>query len=83
MKTLAKISGVLALLVAAQVNAGELVVIVNDSNPVSAMTVSEVRQHYLKGKARWDFGQKVRPADSTYDDAARNAFLARVLSNWR
>ena len=80
MKTLAKISGVLALLIAAQVNAGELVVIVNDSNPVSAMTASEVRQHYLKDKARWDFGQKVRPADSTYDDAARDAFLARVLN---
>ena len=80
MKTLAKISGVLALLVASQVNAGELVVIVNDANPVTAMTSSEVKQHYLKSKTRWEFGQKIRPADSTYDDDARNAFLARVLN---
>lgn len=79
MKTVAKIFGVLALLVVSQAHAGELVVIVNDSNPVAQMTRAEVKQHYLKNKTRWDFGQKVRPADCKYDEAVRNAFLSNVL----
>lgn len=79
MKTLAKICAVLALMIFTQANAGELVVIVNDSNPVSVMTRAEVRQHFLKDKTRWDFGQKIRPADCKFDEAVRNAFLSSVL----
>ena len=79
MKTLANISAALVLLAASEAYAGELLVIVNDSNPVGAMIVSEVKKHFLKDKARWDFGQKVRPADSTYNGAARDAFLSNVL----
>ena len=79
MKTLAKICSVLAVLVMSQAHAGELVVIVNDSNPITVMSRSEVKKHYLKDKERWDFGQKVRPADCKYDDAVRNAFLSNVL----
>ena len=79
MKTLAKICGVLTLLVASLGHADELVIIVNDSNPVSSMTAAEVRKHFLKDTPRWDFGQKVRPADRTYNDAVRDAFLADVL----
>ncbi len=79
MKTLAKICAVLALMIVTQAHAGELVVIVNDSNPVNVMTRAEVRKHFLNDKARWDFGHKVRPADCKYDDAVRNAFLSSVL----
>jgi hypothetical protein len=63
MKALAKICCVLAVLVISQAHAGELVVIVNDSNPITVMSRSEVKKHYLKDKERWEFGQKVRPAD--------------------
>ena len=79
MRTLTTIGGVLALLAASLSHAGELAVIVNDSNPASTMSTSEVKQYYLKGTTRWQFGQKVQPADCRVDEGLRNAFLSNVL----
>ena len=45
--------GALALLMGSMSYAAELVVIVHDSNPVSSMSSSEVKQHYLKATSRW------------------------------
>ena len=79
MKTLKIIVGMFAVLSASLVHADELVVIVNDSNPVSTMSASAVKQHFLKDKKVWEFGQKVRPADCTFDEDARLVFLSKVL----
>ena len=79
MKTLVKTGALLTLLIASMAHAGELVVIVNDSNPADTMSASEVKEHFLKATARWQFGQKVRPADCKYDETLRGAFLANVL----
>ncbi len=80
MKTLTTTLGAVLIWLAASLgHAGELAIIVNDSNPASAMSAFEVKQHYLKDTARWDSGQKVRPADCKYDASVRNAFLSNVL----
>ena len=80
MKTLIKISSVIALLTASLCHAGELAVIVNASNPVDALSPIEVKQYYLKHKARWAFGKKVRPSDYKDEKGMRDAFLSNVLS---
>ena len=80
MKTVVKIYVVAALLAASVSYAGELVIIVNAANPVDALTASEAKQYFLKNKARWAFGKKVRPSDYKDEKGMRDAFLTNVLA---
>lgn len=59
--------------------AGELAVIVNADNPVSDMTAEKLKGFYLRRVGAWPNAEKVRPADLGTQDAARAAFLAKVL----
>jgi ABC-type phosphate transport system substrate-binding protein len=58
--------------------AGELVVIVNKTNPTSAMSRDEVRNHYLKKQSSWRNGEKLRPVD-TEASGLRDAFVRKLL----
>lgn len=80
MKTAIKICYVTALLAASVSYAGELVIIVNAANPVDALTASEAKQYFLKNKARWPFGKKVRPSDYKDEKGMRDVFLSNVLA---
>ena len=80
MKTVTKICVVMTLLAASMSYAGELVIIVNTANPVDALTASEAKQYFLKNKARWPFGKKVRPSDYQDEKGMRDVFLSNVLA---
>jgi hypothetical protein len=58
--------------------AGELVVIVNKSNPTAAMNKDDVKTHYLKKQAGWSNGEKLRPIDTESSDV-RTAFIKTLL----
>jgi len=54
-------------------------VIVNKSNPVTAMSEKEVAGLFLKKVKKWDDGSKVLPADQKTTAAIRDAFSRSVL----
>jgi hypothetical protein len=64
---------------AGAVSAEDMVVIVNDSNPATALTVQEVKHYFLKKTGAWKNGEKVRPVDREGQSRERSAFLAKVL----
>jgi len=61
--------------------AGETVVavIVNKANPISAMTVEDLRRYYSDALLNWPGGEKVKIFDLPMDDATRQVFSAKVL----
>lgn len=73
------IATALALLAAGPVDAAELAVIVNAGNPVTDLSVPDVRDYYLKRKPVWKNGEKVRPVDQRGVGQERELFLDKVL----
>lgn len=59
----------------------EMVVIVNNSNPVSTMKKIEVKLYYMrKIKKSWpDLGKSIQPAGLSEDNAARQEFLSTIM----
>lgn len=57
----------------------QLVVIVNDGNPVASLNQGDVRAYFMKVEPTWDNGEKVRPIDQTGNSAERTAFISEVL----
>lgn len=57
----------------------QLVVIVNDGNPVVSLSQSDVRAYFMKLEPTWDNGERVRPIDQVGTSAERTAFVADIL----
>jgi ABC-type phosphate transport system substrate-binding protein len=55
----------------------ELLVIVHSSNSSTSLDKGAVRAHFLKQKAEWSDGAKVRPADQ--DSDLKGSFVSKVL----
>jgi ABC-type phosphate transport system substrate-binding protein len=53
-------------------------VIVNATNPVTAVTRDELSKVFLKKQPTWDNGKPVTPLDLTEDAGAREAFTKAV-----
>jgi len=58
---------------------GKMAIIVHKDNGVAAMTIEEVKAHFLKKKGGWTGGDKIRPADQG-PGAIRSGFLSKVLA---
>lgn len=69
----------LLVLCTAAAPAAEVVVIVNEANPVASLTPKQVKGHFLKNPATWADGSRVRPVDRAAADPGRTAFLSQVL----
>lgn len=63
MKTMILMLAALLALYGRPVQAQEVVVVVNDANPVSALTVDKASQMFLKKLTKWDYGVAVQPVD--------------------
>jgi hypothetical protein len=63
-------------------SSGSLVVIVNKENPVSTLSVSEVKLYWLrKIKKRWpDINKNIRPVDYKSKNGIQAGFYDKVLS---
>ncbi|MES2760862.1 MAG: hypothetical protein V4677_01595 [Bacteroidota bacterium] len=63
-------------------SSGSLVVIVNKENPVSNLSVSEVKLYWLrKIKKRWpDINKNIRPVDYKSKNGAQTNFYEKVLN---
>src|SRR4051812_10940077 len=76
-------SVVLTVLAASRANAEapetEFLVIVNPSNPVSALSRDFLSAIFLKKVTRWDNGSPVRPVDLPAESTTRRTFSNRVL----
>jgi ABC-type phosphate transport system substrate-binding protein len=58
--------------------AGDYQVVVHPSNPVSAMTTTDLSRIFLKKVQKWDHGPAVVPLDQINDAAVRAAFSQEV-----
>jgi ABC-type phosphate transport system substrate-binding protein len=69
------------LLPGAPIRAGDtaVAVIVNRANPVSSMTVDDLRRYYSDALLSWPGGEKVKIFDLPMDDATRQVFSAKIL----
>ena len=54
-------------------------VVVNDSNPATAMSKTEISRLLLKKTTRWERGNKVEPVDQLPKSSVRVAFSQAVL----
>ena len=59
--------------------AGEMSVIVNNSNAVTTVSVAEAKEYFLQNRT-WALGRRVRPTDNQGNEDMRNAFLLKVLN---
>jgi len=57
---------------------GSFKVIVNDENPVSALTKDNVSNFFLKKTIKWDNGSKVEPVDLGADSDTRKSFSDNI-----
>ena len=64
---------------AAPVQASEIVVIVNASNPAATLDKAAVKAYYLKQRPTWADGERVRSVDIPDDPGARAEFVTKVL----
>ena len=75
-------AAVLALSVMLPAPAGaagdSIVVIVNSSNPVEALSTGELKKLFLSDRSKWDTGKSVAPVMLSPGTAARTAFLKIV-----
>ena len=60
--------------------AGELVIIVNTENSVSALSPQEVRKYMLKEAISWPNGKKVRSVDRKGSPPQRKTYLKGVVN---
>lgn len=58
---------------------GDIVFIVNAENPVSTVTVGEIRDFYFKRKRQWPNGESVRFIDRNTANRSRDFFLKTIL----
>lgn len=56
-----------------------VVIIINKDNPVSTLTVDEIKDYYFKRKYRWPDGSSVRFIDRSPDVPVRKIFLKDYL----
>ena len=66
------------ILVAGLLYSGEVKIIANSANSVTALTKAEVSQFFLKKKKKWAAG-KVKPIDQKDSSATRKAFSKEFL----
>ncbi|MES2857046.1 MAG: hypothetical protein V4692_14350 [Bdellovibrionota bacterium] len=72
--------GVLVLASASSsVAAEKLTFIVNHENPVTSLTINEVRDYYFKKNRTWPDGTSVRFIDADETTGAKKAFLSDYL----
>lgn len=78
--------GILAILAA--VGAGyvhssfaDMVIVVNKTNPVTAVKKTVVGRYFLKKSTMWDFGIKVVPIDLPAAEPVREEFSKRILQS--
>ena len=53
-------------------------VIVNEKNPVTKLTKSEISNIFLKKKVRWENGKRIVPVDHDIDSKTREVFTERI-----
>ncbi len=53
-------------------------VIVNNSNPNSALSSTEISNYFLKKTSKWSNGEKVVPVDLNADSPVREAFSKNI-----
>lgn len=58
---------------------GKVAVIVNAENPVSELSVPQVRDFFLKRKTQWPDGKPVRFVDWEEGASVRNTFLSEIV----
>lgn len=59
----------------------DMVVVVNKTNPVTAVKKSVVGRYFLKKSTMWDFGIKVLPIDLPAAEPVREEFSKRILES--
>lgn len=57
----------------------KVAVVVNAENPVTELSVPEVRDYFLKRKTQWPDGKPVRFVDWEEGAAVRGAFLSEIV----
>lgn len=58
---------------------GEFVLIVHVSNPTEELSRQEVARMFLKQRARWDHGERVRPVDLSEAWEVRGDFTSAIF----
>ena len=69
----------LVLLLPPLAAAADYVVVVNPSNPVTALSRSEATRLFLRSSTQWPNGEHVEPVDLSRGSAVRAAFTKDVL----
>jgi hypothetical protein len=59
--------------------AAQVVVIVNQENPVASLTKNDTKAYFLTNSGAWKGGERVRPVDQPADSPDRIVFLQQVL----
>ncbi len=59
----------------------DMVVVVNKTNPVTAVKKTVVGRYFLKKSTMWDFGIKVVPIDLPATEPVREEFSKRILAS--
>ena len=73
------IAAVAALSLATRQAHAQVVVIVNEANPVASLTKADAKAFFMKSSGSWKHGEKVRPVDYAADAPERAVFLKAVL----
>jgi ABC-type phosphate transport system substrate-binding protein len=68
-----------ALLLPPLAAAADYVVVVNPSNPVTALSRTEASRLFLRSATQWPNGEHVKPVDLSRGSAVRAAFTKEVL----
>src|SRR5512138_1078496 len=59
--------------------AADYVVVVNSSNPVTALSRTEASRLFLRSSTQWPNGEHVKPVDLAKGSAIRAAFTKEIL----
>lgn len=57
----------------------DIVMIVNKDNPVTSLSINEIKDYYFKRKRHWPDGSSVRFIDRSPGVAVREIFLKKIL----
>ncbi len=58
----------------------DILIIVNERNPINRMKIDEVKNFFLKRKTRWTRGGNAVPVNVKRDTELRKDFLAKVMN---
>jgi sirohydrochlorin ferrochelatase len=75
---LAIAAGALLIVPPAEAGGDPIVVIVNASNPIDNLSLTELKKLFLSDRSRWDTGKPVAPVMPAAGAAERTAFLKAV-----